>query len=499
MLTHARADRSKLYSCIGTVLGLTLLLTATTSALAQDGSKTTTRTERFDRDPGWDSRNNNLLPKTLPTVTQDFGYSRTHFAGQEAGELGGRVWRTFVPAYYADRVSPKTLKDKLSASGMFAFTATSGSAGLFFGWFNSKQPGGSRPINSLGMDFDAEAHGARLAVRMITGSNKSCGTFITPFIPGKFRPTPIKSDGTRYTWTLAYDPDANSGKGRFEFTIKSNRDTHEEFEGKVFSVDVPEGFKAEDVVFDRFGMMNMGRPGNALTVYFDDLQHDGRTEDFSKEPDWDGSGNRRTYQAQDVPGAHHFGYSAGTQLAGGTAGEAGGVLWRTDKDWGYYADRVGPLTLDDRLEASGKVILTVGAPDSGAYIGWFNRETKDTPPDRAGNFVGITTGGPTRVGHYFRPQCTTAKGTHSVPEKGPVLVPGKPHDWSLVYDPTANGGNGALSVTLDKESVTLNLKPGQKKEGARLDRFGFFSSYPGGGIVKIFFDDLKYSAARPKQ
>src|SRR6185295_4578873 len=121
-----------------------------------------------------------------------------------------------------------------------------------------------------------------LAVRMITGSNKSCGTFITPFIPGKFRPTPIKSDGTRYRWMLTYDPDANSGKGRFEFTIKSNRDPHEDFEGKVFSVDVPEGFKAEDVVFDRFGMMNMGRHGNALTVYFDDLQYDGRTEDFSK-------------------------------------------------------------------------------------------------------------------------------------------------------------------------------------------------------------------------
>jgi hypothetical protein len=33
-------------------------------------------------------------------------------------------------------------------------------------------------------------------VRLISGTNKSCGTFVTPFVPGKFRPTPIRNDGT---------------------------------------------------------------------------------------------------------------------------------------------------------------------------------------------------------------------------------------------------------------------------------------------------------------
>ena len=67
---------------------------------------------------------------------------------------------------------------------------------------------------SLGLDMDCERGGARLAVRLITGRNQGCGTFITPFIPGKFRPTPIRNDGTRYQWTLDYDRRAHYFPGR---------------------------------------------------------------------------------------------------------------------------------------------------------------------------------------------------------------------------------------------------------------------------------------------
>ena len=79
-----------------------------------------------------------------------------------------------------------------------------------------------------------------------------------------------------------------------------------------------------------------------------------------------------------------------------------------------------------------------------------------------------------------------------------MLTPGKAFDWSLVYDPTADGGNGAVRVTLGAESVTLTLKPGQKAEGASLDRFGLFNATIGGQMVKIYLDDLTYTA-RPAQ
>src|SRR6185503_18865798 len=108
----------------------------------------------------------------------------------------------------------------------------------------------------------------------------------------------------------------------------------------------------QGTTFDHFGLMNMMKPGGRMSIYFDDLQYVRKAEDFSADPKWDAAGNRATYQSKDVAGAHDFGFSQ-TNFAGGKAGEVGGIFWRSGK-YAYYADKVGPLTLDDRLEASGK-------------------------------------------------------------------------------------------------------------------------------------------------
>jgi hypothetical protein len=65
----------------------------------------------------------------------------------------------------------------------------------------------------------------------------------------------------------------------------------------------------------------------------------------------------------------------------------------------------------------------------------------------------------------------------------------------MKYDPSAADGRGALTVTLGDATATLILDPGVKKEGATFDRFGFFPS-GGGGMVQIYFDDLKYTVGR---
>src|SRR5262249_30651060 len=234
-----------------------------------------------------------------------------------------------------------------------------------------------------------------------------------------------------------------------------------------------------------------------MHIYFDDLNYLGRGQDFAQDPKWDASGNRATYQSKDVGGAHDFGFSP-TNHAGGKAGEVGGTFWRSGK-YAYYADRVGPLPLDDWLEASGKVVLKSGGPDSDMFLGWFNGTNKDQPPTQAGHFLGVHVGGPTRVGHYFHPSLATAKGTRSQAAAAPGPAPRKGHQWSLVYDPAAAGGNGAITVTLGKESVTLILKKGLKAQGASFDRFGLFTSNIGGQIVRVYLDDLKYTAARPSR
>jgi hypothetical protein len=482
---------------------------------SEEESRLVMRTESFDRDPGWEGHCNRIEPQLPRIVAQDFGYRGTNFAGKEKGEIGGRVWRSSMQASYAAKIPAKTLNDKLAASGTFALTASSGSSGVFLGWFKAEQPGGGRQ-STLGFRFAGEGAGARLTLQLVTATNQACGTKVTPWIVDKskpkgqrkFRPPSIKNDGTRYTWTLDYDPQANDGNGHLRCMVRSNSPQPEEFEGKTFTVALPEGYKEHGTTFDRFGLVNSLRPGNSLTIYFDDLQYDGKKEDFSQDAGWIGCGNHASYQSREEGGAHDFGFSPRTSHAGGVGGELGGTMWRSGA-YGYYADRVGPLSLADRLDASGKVMLEVGPPDSGMYLGWFNSTEKQVSPTQGGNFVGIKIGGPTRVGHYFMPAYASAQATQverpdgrqhaarvSVESgTGPVLVPQEVFQWKLVYDPGAAGGKGAVEATLGNESVILPLKAGDKARGARLDRFGLFTSHIGGSFVRVYFDDMQYTAA----
>ncbi len=493
----------------GALLAAGLALTA-----AEPRPASSLKTESFDHDPGWEAFNNHIVSKKGAVVKQDFGYSPTHFAGKGRGEMGGKVQRATAPACYADKLAPKTLDDKLSASGSFAITACMSNAGVFFGFFNSHQTGGTgRAIGSLGMDFDFEKKGARLALRMITDGNKSCGTFITPYLPGKYRPTPIKIDGTRYHWTLDYDPKAAGGNGRFTFTLGSDNhpapppDTSlPEASQKealarfpyttTFSVDLTPEIRKEGATFDRFGLLNGTKAGGTATIFFDELQYNGKTQDFSQDPGWTGEGNRISYENGELAGAHDFGYLR-SHLAGGSPGEVGGLMWRSP--YAYYADRVGSLSLRGRLEARGSIILAVGAPDSGMMLGWFNSEVKevldDKEPLKGRNFIGVSIGGPTRIGHYFLPFCATATGGRVTAKKGPVLKQGKAYPWTFVFDPAANEGRGQMRATLGEESVTVDMRRGQKPDEAVFDRFGLFTIGTGGAQVKVYFDDLQYTAS----
>lgn len=463
------------------------------------------KTERFDRDPGWEAHHNHVAPEKRVVVKQDFGYSATNFAGKGAGEIGGRVTRTTRPAYYAAQIAPKTLDEKLTASGSFAITASQPGGGVFFGFFHAQQPGGSgRPIGSLGLNLDFEKGGGRLAVRLLTGENQGCGTFVTRYeqyrTPEKkqeLRPVPLKNDGTRYHWTLDYDPAGNGGGGAFRFQLSSDAARAADFEDKTFTVDLPAGYKQQGTTFDRFGLMNMMKAGGVTTIHFDDVQFDGTRADFSMDPGWIGAGNRDSYEDRELTGAHHFGFSKTSHAGGQRAGEVGGDFWRSGA-YGYAADRVGPFSLEQKLEARGRVTMVVAGPDADMYIGWFNSAHRDESPADQGDFLGIAVGGPTRVGHCFAPRLMTAKGQRAKVDTAPVLLPGKSYEWTFAYDPAANGGHGELRVTLGKESATLALKPGVKKQGATLDRFGMLTSQAGGQMVRIFLDDLTYSAAVPK-
>jgi hypothetical protein len=465
------------------------------------------------------------VPESPKTVRQDFGYSAaTNFAGKGKGEVGGTVWRDSKPASYAMEIAPKTLSDRLCASGTLAITATDGSSSIFLGFFKSGDgdEGDSGRQNSLGLRFAGQGEGARLTLQLVTATNQACGTKVTTWVVDKskpigegrkVRPPEIRNDGTRYAWKLDYDPDGANGAGEMRFTMHSEnpKDGAEaaSFEGKTFTVALPKGYKEHGTTFDRFGFVNGMRPGNAMTLYVDDLTLGDKTLDFASDPGWIGVANHENYVRGNEGGKHDFGYSATNFAGGASAGELGGTIWRSGV-YAFYADKVGPLSLNDKLEASGKVVLNVGPPDSGMYIGYFNGDATEYSPAQAGNFVGIKIGGPTRVGHYFvpayspmqtsKPQKGDKKNPPSIAierDKGPVLVPQKQFDWKFTYDPAAEAGKGAITVKLDGESVTLPLKPGDKEKGATLNRFGLFTLNRGGSYVKIYFDDLTYTVGKP--
>jgi hypothetical protein len=454
-----------------------MLLGAGSAMLSDSRPATRLKTEHFDRDPRWEGFRNRIRPFAPALVTQAFGFSPTGFAGAP-GEIGGQVWRSTTPACYADAISPRTLDDTLAASGTLALVKSSGGSGVFFGWFNARRQG-FRPVNFLGFRLDGEPEGATLHADYTTGTWKAAGLNTR---------LAILPDGARHTWTLAYDPDANDGRGAVAFTLDG---------GGPHVLDLMPGHKAEGAAFDRFGLFNVQIPGGPMTVYFDDVRYDGQAADFAADPGWEGLRNRATFRDPEPEDSQNFGFSL-TDFAGGKPGEVGGTFWRTEPELphdGYYADRVGPLTLDDTLYARGKVAFTRGSSDSGMYLGWFNASARDEPPQ---NFLGVIVEGPSRVGHYFRLRYGTAGGGAGDSQAGPVIRPdGEPHEWTLLYDPSANGGNGRIRATLDGAPVSLDLEPEHRAQGAAFDRFGLFTMRRGGHHMTIYFDDLTYTAAGP--
>ena len=442
------------------------------------------KSESFDSDPSWEGFNNRIVPASAQLVTQDFGYTRTKFAGTSLGEIGGQIWRTSRPAVYAKQIPRSTLEDPLNASGTFALTKTTSDSGVIFGWFRHPLRSSGRPISSLAWYLDGDNEGARMLTICVTGHNQQHGAWVTQYEQGK-KYLPLKADGTRHTWSISYDPDAGDGRGAIQVTLDN---------APPVTAVLLEGMKDDLTEFDRFGLMNVTKGGGPFAIYIDDLTINGERMDFATDPKWEAIGNREQFEDRQQPGVHDFGYSE-TNFAGGEKGEIGGVLWRAEQPHGHYADPIDTLSLEHRMVAEGRIAFLEGAPDSAAFIGFLHSKSREGAPGELKNALGVFLEGPGRVGHYFRPVCATKLGTVADPGEGTILLQdGKPRKWSMEYDPTGNDGKGVIHVTIDGATTKLLLPDNHKTEGAEFDRFGLATLRPGGSHVKIYLDDLQYTA-----
>jgi hypothetical protein len=433
----------------------------------------TQRVEHFDRDPGWEGVNNRIARDRYPTIKQDFGYAD--------GQIGGQVWRSSTPAWYAVPIEPAvTLDEPLSASGTFVVPKSASSTGVSFGWFNHDVTPGTRPMNSLLFQINGERTGVQIHVRAISAHNRSAGATVAR--PGAAKRDMLFAPGPdRHRWSIQYDP---AGKGTVTIRVDDLA---------AVSYELSEEVRKDGITADRFGIVNHLKSGSAMTFYLDDVKVGDKTFDFAADPDWQSSGSRTSFEDREIAGDQNFGYSE-TNFGGGggTKGEIGGTVWRGGGGRAWYADRIGPLDLAQPLHASGKIILKVGAPDSGVYFGWFNgasarQDTQRCPP----NFLGAHIEGPTRVGHYFAPEYAPAKGERRRLEQAAILAPdGRSHAFAIDYDPATR----ELRTTLDGHTTTLIVRPEDQKAGASFDRFGLLNVGVGGQQVKLYLDDLTYTA-----
>jgi hypothetical protein len=243
-------------------------------------------------------------------------------------------------------------------------------------------------------------------------------------------------------------------------------------------------------------------------IFVDDLIVNGDEASFDKDPNWDGHNNRTTYRTNNVRPRFDFGFSP-THFAGGKgAGELGGLFFRGDCRYpqrlAFYGDRVGPLTLDKPIRASGKVALRRGVSDSTTLFGFFNADAAMKQSERQDQalpegVIGVNIEGPSSEGFCLYPVARMPGRDGAVsPDLRTlrILPDGRSHDWTCAYDPVAAEGRGRVSVTLDGRSIHLELPEGAKAGSVALDHFGLVTPWIDGNGQLVYFDDLTYSAAQ---
>jgi hypothetical protein len=516
----------------------------------------------FSNDPGWESINNRVITSTPPVTHQDFGWSRTNYLNTSQGEIGGTIYQSRTPAWYAIPFGrPLTFDDPLSASGQIAVMASGKDrlkGAVYLGFFNSVRQGW-RPWSSMAIRITREYS------QKVTFGIDSMSALWNGH--GYETDIGIPADGKPHSWNFTYDPESVPPQEwpdpRLKSYLSYNRQTSEEvfekakkaepsvtlekiqsrlwdalgmgfiahlprqkgdfytllgdYENRkgLVTIQVDNGREYRDwlpiwlrnapVGMDRFGIFNMQVYHRVMQFYVSDLTVNRKKIDLSEDPHWEGRGNRAQFSEQDFQ-RQDFGFSQ-TNWAGGQIGEIGGLFYRTEpKDplHGYYADDIGKLNLENPISFSGNICFVDGGTDAGMFLGYFNSldYMRDIPDSESGmplnNMMGIVVEGPTRIGYCFNVLCSPTPGLKSH-KNGPVFLPNaKQHKFIFTYDPEANKNIGRITVVLDAQTFILDLTAEQRTAGATMDRFGVASIRKGGKYVRLYFDDLTYTANWPE-
>jgi hypothetical protein len=458
------------------------------------------RTENFDREPAnWEGVNNRNKYFEPKAVTQDFGHSsQTSHAGGKAGEVGGRINPAGEPAWYGYRLSkPLNLNTPMTAEGRMY--VAKGSGHCLLGFFNTNTAEGWRTPNTLVARINGRGDTYHCHFEYCTSRWRAGAGVIGEIVPGQ-RITPVEVPGGKpHQWKMQYDPKGASGRGALTFTLN----------GVTATCEIEPAHRADGITVTHFGFLPVMKAWDgAGEIWIDDVTVNGEAFDFASDPKWDAFQNRRTYVSADTRPKFDFGWSA-TDFAGGKqAGELGGLIFRGDcretARMACYGDRLAALTLEKPLEARGKLAVLRAISDSTASIGFYHSQhsMQKNPAQNQSipmDYLGVNIEGPSSEAFFFYP-VFRAHGQDGVAlgwdgGKAPRICPDrKVHNWFLRYDPEGANGNGQITIGLDDKTCTLDLPPGHKAAGANFDRFGICTPWIDGNSVKVYFDDLTYTA-----
>jgi len=405
------------------------------------------------------------------------------------------------PAFYGKVITPTSFNDSLSASGIL--NVPQGGGHTLIGFFNADTVNEWRTPNTIALRIYGRGTYFLAYLEYGTGLWRAGGASFG----GE---AAIPSGAADYPFSLNYDPNGAGGLGTVSATLGSY--------STVMTLDA--GHKADGAIFNRFGVLNVMKsaddPGQ---IWLDNVTINGEPHSFNSDPGWDQRNNRRTYTSTNVRPRFDFGYSPGSNFAGGhSGGEIGGHTFRGDsrvefngRRMAYYGARLNEtLSLNQPLHAEGKVGFHRGVSDSTTLIGFFhsdgsmrsnNSQDSATPE----NFVGAAIEGPSAEGFYLYPtygvdqEGVRASGGRGTPAPPYIYPDGESRHWTLDYHPDGNGGSGSITVTLDGQAVTLNLDPGHKQIGAHFNRFGIITTHIDGSGQTVYFDDLTYTmGTRPR-
>jgi hypothetical protein len=479
-------------------LAVVVVVVTLTAAAVQParGQPMLLKTETFDADPGWDGHNNRATDPQPRQIVQNFGFDGfTRNAGGRTGEIGGFITPAGEPAYYGKVIPETSLNNTLSASGLL--NVPQGGGHTLIGFFNADTFNEWRTANTIAFRIYGRGANFLAYVDYATDQWRAGG--------GSFNgDMPIPGGTIDYPFSLNYDPNGAAGLSTITATIGS----------QTAVVTLDPGHKGDGAIFNRFGILNVVKsaddPGQ---VWLDNLTINGMMDQFNTDPGWDQLNNRNTYVSNIVRPRFDFGYSPATNNAGGQGGgEIGGLTFRGDSRlefngtrMAYYGDPLDEtLTLDQPLHAEGKISLHRGVSDSTTLFGFFhsedsvrsnNSQNSATPE----NFVGAAVEGPSAEGFYLYPtygldpEGIRADGGRGTPTPPFIYPNGEMHQWTLDYDPAANGGRGSITVTLDGQAVTLALDAGHKQIGAHFNRFGIITTHIDGNAQIVYLDDLTYT------